>query len=237
MVRSARLTRLVLFVLILMTGSLGTCTPGSAMGRSLLSVMWSTGKRLAGQTYSGAMQMKEHVCMALALYHEARGEPLAGQVAVALAILNRAASPIYPSSICKVVFQGAAPARKAGHGSCQFSFTCNNRLLMPRDPETFLRLFRLSRRISSIIDHHAGISPTKENARIRKLMGRFANVTHFHRHDLRPSWARRMRRITRIGRHVFFSSGRVTGCMPPGIRLKRLFLEAGITHVPESTRL
>lgn len=237
MVCSSRLVKLVSVVLVLMAGTFGTCAPGSAMSRTSLSVIWSTGKKLAEQTRTRAMRMRERVCMALALYHEARGEPLAGQVAVALTILNRVASPVYPSSVCKVVFQGPLVAGKAGRRACQFSFTCDDNLLMPRNPEVFLRLFRLGKRIMDIIGHDPGRAASAENARLLKLMSRFANVTHFHRYDIRPSWSRRMRRISRIGRHVFFTSRRVTGRMPPTIRLKRLFLGAGITNPPASSRI
>ena len=45
------------------------------------------------------------LCMAMAVYHEARSEPLAGQVAVAHVVLNRAASDLYPDDICGVVTQ------------------------------------------------------------------------------------------------------------------------------------
>lgn len=57
-------------------------------------------------------------CLAKAVYFEARGESLQGQVAVAEVILNRVESPRYPHSVCGVVQQ-------AGHGGCQFSFTCD----------------------------------------------------------------------------------------------------------------
>lgn len=44
-------------------------------------------------------------CLAQAIYYEARGEPLPGQIAVAEVVLNRADSKRYPSSVCGVVFK------------------------------------------------------------------------------------------------------------------------------------
>ncbi|NIO43392.1 MAG: hypothetical protein GTO41_26515, partial [Burkholderiales bacterium] len=44
-------------------------------------------------------------CLALNVYHEARGEPMAGQYAVAEVTMNRVASRRYPNTVCKVVFQ------------------------------------------------------------------------------------------------------------------------------------
>lgn len=48
---------------------------------------------------------KETKCLAANVYHEARGEPLLGQLAVAQVTLNRVKSPKYPKSICKVVYE------------------------------------------------------------------------------------------------------------------------------------
>src|SRR4029434_5577000 len=50
---------------------------------------------------------RERGCWAAAVYFEARGEPIEGQLAVAEVVLNRAASGEYPSSICEVVMQPA----------------------------------------------------------------------------------------------------------------------------------
>lgn len=44
-------------------------------------------------------------CMASVVFHEARGEPELGQLAVASVVLNRVKSRHYPRSVCKVVFQ------------------------------------------------------------------------------------------------------------------------------------
>lgn len=47
----------------------------------------------------------EVFCTAHAIYHEARGEPFLGQVAVAHVIKNRAANQRWPGHACKVVYQ------------------------------------------------------------------------------------------------------------------------------------
>jgi len=44
-------------------------------------------------------------CMAHAVYHEARGESIKGQEAVAHVVLNRSKSDMFPNSICGVVYQ------------------------------------------------------------------------------------------------------------------------------------
>lgn len=44
-------------------------------------------------------------CIATAVYHEARGEPIKGQAAVANVILNRVESSRFPDTACEVVYQ------------------------------------------------------------------------------------------------------------------------------------
>jgi N-acetylmuramoyl-L-alanine amidase len=48
---------------------------------------------------------REVTCLAKAVYHESRGEVLAGQYAVAKTVVNRAMSSVFPKTICGVVYQ------------------------------------------------------------------------------------------------------------------------------------
>jgi Cell Wall Hydrolase len=52
-----------------------------------------------------AMHARNLACLARNVYFEARGEPLAGQYAVAEVTLNRRASRLFPRTICEVVYQ------------------------------------------------------------------------------------------------------------------------------------
>lgn len=52
--------------------------------------------------------------LAEAIYHEARGEQMSGQVAVAHVIMNRVSSRYFPSTVGDVLSQG-----------CQFSYRCD----------------------------------------------------------------------------------------------------------------
>lgn len=52
-------------------------------------------------------------CLAEMIYHEARGEGIQGQRAVAEVILNRAKRPDYPSNLCSVVSQPGQFAKKS----------------------------------------------------------------------------------------------------------------------------
>ncbi len=54
------------------------------------------------------------VCLALNIYHEARGEPIDGQIAVAQVTLNRVDSKRYPNSVCGVVYDDSQFSWTAG---------------------------------------------------------------------------------------------------------------------------
>lgn len=45
------------------------------------------------------------LCLSMAIYHEARSEPLLDQIGVGWVIVNRSNSGIYPSDICEVLTQ------------------------------------------------------------------------------------------------------------------------------------
>lgn len=64
----------------------------------------------------------QFVCLAQAIYFEARGETPEGQLAVGRVVLNRVASEAYPDTICDVVYQNAERANR-----CQFSFACDGK--------------------------------------------------------------------------------------------------------------
>jgi hypothetical protein len=124
---------------------------------------------------------KEWRCLARAIYFEARGEPIEGQVAVAEVILNRRDDPRFPKTVCGVVDQGA---KRAG---CQFSFMCDGRPEKVRDREAYALA--------------GNIAHLMLEGRPRTLTGA---ATHFHTAYVRPGWARRMVRTTRVGAHLFY---------------------------------
>lgn len=61
-------------------------------------------------------------CLAQNIYHEARGEPMVGKVAVAHVVLNRAADRRWPARICSVIKQGGA-TRSVIAASCSGGVT------------------------------------------------------------------------------------------------------------------
>ncbi len=153
---------------------------------------------------NGSITAIDRMCLALALYHEARGEPLEGQKAVGLTILNRVASKAYPSTICDVVFQNAHRLN-----GCQFSFACDNRANTPGNPAKFAQMIRISEDIIASLQPGNGVHESIAVADANPVPSRYLFATHYHRHDVSPSWSKKLRFIARVGDHHFFKSDRV----------------------------
>lgn len=118
-------------------------------------------------------------CLTEALYFEARGESLEGQIAVAEVILNRVDSPLYPRTVCGVV-------KQRGGGGCQFSYVCSGKTKM---------------REKGAADLAGRIARAMLDGAPRILT---AGATHFHTRAVKPSWSKRFARTVSIGDHLFY---------------------------------
>ena len=121
-------------------------------------------------------------CLAAAVYYEAASESNDGQMAVAQVVLNRLRSPLYPRSICEVVFQGANLAT-----GCQFSFTCDGS--MQRLPS--VAGWRRARAVAN-----AALS-----GQVNSQVGW---ATNYHADYVAPYWAANLVKLKSIGRHIFY---------------------------------
>lgn len=137
--------------------------------------------RYKGETQA-EFEARERRCLATAIYFEARGEPKRGQVAVAQVILNRMRSPLFPETICGVVYQGQM------NPGCQFSFTCDGKTDKPRNGGQWAQAKDIAKRIT------AG----------ELWLPEVSYSTYYHANYVRPNWAGAMNQIDRIGRHIFY---------------------------------
>jgi spore germination cell wall hydrolase CwlJ-like protein len=119
-------------------------------------------------------------CLTEAIYFEARGESLQGQVAVAEVILNRVDSPLYPRTVCGVV-------KQRGSGGCQFSYICDGRTDRMREKVPADLAGRIAR---AMLDGAPRVLTE--------------GATSFHTRSVRPSWSRRYIQTAAIGAHVFY---------------------------------
>lgn len=131
-------------------------------------------------------QHERHLtCLALNIYYEARGEPVAGQYAVAQVTMNRKALRRYGDTVCSVVYQKNWDWLR-GRFVGQFSWTEFDSL-----PEPSGEAWQRAQQIAEAVYYG------REAA---ALYG----ATHFHATYVNPSWAKQKRQVAQIGKHVFY---------------------------------
>lgn len=128
---------------------------------------------VAAQTIPDAMG-DDLSCMAGAVYFEAKGEPLSGQLAVAKVILNRARSGRFPSSVCSVVTQPG-----------QFSFVHGGHIPAIIGSHAYHTAVAVAR--VALADAWDDPAP---------------DAMYFHARHVAPGWHRQQ--VAVIGNHVFY---------------------------------
>lgn len=117
---------------------------------------------------------RELSCLATGVYYEAKGEPLAGQLAVADVILNRTKSGRFPKSVCSVLAQRG-----------QFSFVRGGKIPTPPNNAQW----RKALAVAQVAQKDLWESPAE-------------NALFFHARYVRPSWNRA--RVASVGNHIFY---------------------------------
>ena len=125
---------------------------------------------------------KQMSCLAEALYFEARGEPIKGQLAVGEVILNRVEDTRYPSSICKVINQGTGR-----RFACQFTYTCDGKLETVHERKPYEMALKIAK-----------ILMTTHDRRLTR------GSTHYHSNYVNPKWSKKFERVAKFGRHIFY---------------------------------
>jgi spore germination cell wall hydrolase CwlJ-like protein len=127
-------------------------------------------------------------CMTENIYHEARNQSLAGQIAVAMVTLNRVQSSQWPNTVCGVVYQGSLRGPQAR--GCQFSWTCDG----------------TSQRVANrpVWDRIHALSETILGYPRDQLIDITNGATHYHADYVNPAWAKRIEFVTRIDNHLFY---------------------------------
>ena len=126
---------------------------------------------------------KSEKCLAEAVYFEARGEAVRGQIAVAQVVMNRTFSGFYPNTVCGVVYQN-----KHRHYACQFTFACDNVADIVREPDMWDRAKKIAK---AMLDGQLWLPEV-------------AKSTHYHAYWVHPSWVSEMRKTYRFGVHTFY---------------------------------
>jgi len=128
--------------------------------------------------YSAGAPLDEQAnCLATAVYFEARGESVEGQLAVARVVMNRAASGRYPPDWCSVVKQPA-----------QFSFVRHGQFPWIDTASTAWARAQGVARLAV-----ANVVPSVGS-----------DVLWYHANYVAPSWGHRLNMAQRIGAHIFY---------------------------------
>ena len=121
------------------------------------------------------------MCLALNIYHEARDQSTAGQLAVAQVTINRVASKHYPNTVCDVVYQ-------KGKSICAFSWTCDGVSDTPHEKKAWKKSQHLA---SMMLDGDNDIDVVN-------------GATHYHTTSVNPYGADTLRKVKQVGDHIFY---------------------------------
>jgi spore germination cell wall hydrolase CwlJ-like protein len=124
-------------------------------------------------------------CLALNIYHEARGEPVNGKLAVGHVVLNRVLDSRFPSSACAVIKQGG----EAPVNGCQFSWWCDGRNDQPLDRQAWAESQKFAGKIFD-----------------RTLKDPTDGALWYHADYVAPYWRKSLVEGPTIGRHIFYRS-------------------------------
>jgi spore germination cell wall hydrolase CwlJ-like protein len=126
---------------------------------------------------------KQEKCLADAVYFEARGEAVRGQIAVAQVVMNRVFSGFYPNTVCGVVYQNSHH-----HLACQFTFACDGIRDVVNEPDMWERAKKIA----------------KETLDGRLWLPEVGKSTHYHAYWVHPSWVHEMKKMYKFGVHTFY---------------------------------
>ena len=126
---------------------------------------------------AGAPLDEQGNCLATAVYFEARGESLEGQLAVARVVMNRAVSGRYPPDWCSVVKQHA-----------QFSFVRHGQFPWV---DTASAAWARAQGVARLAI--ANVVPSVDNS-----------VLWYHADYVAPTWGHRLNVVEKIGAHIFY---------------------------------
>ena len=132
------------------------------------------------------------VCLATAIYFEARGEPTLGQIAVGQVIMTRVSDPRFPDNVCgvvKEVYYYAWNPEIPIPDQCQFSFWCDGQPETIKDPAAYEWAEEIA---WGLIEGPLNIIDLTDGA------------THYHAHYVIPSWTDMVTKTVRINDHIFY---------------------------------
>jgi len=217
------------FVVALMVGTMAWADELGTTSQYIIDQTVSAIDTAAGNMMVAPFLSAQDIrCLARNIFYEAASEPMEGKVAVGMVTLNRAQDPRYPSTVCQVVTQRTVSSRPqrivnrqavtkeeprqdvwgrltgatqettqiVSHEitrwqqviTCQFSWNCQHVAAPKKDDPRWIE----SQHIAENLAH--GAYP--------ELQAKYSEAMNFHSVRVHPNW--RLRRINRVGNHIFY---------------------------------
>jgi spore germination cell wall hydrolase CwlJ-like protein len=144
-------------------------------------------------------------CLAMNMYHEARGQGIGGALAVSFVVFNRVKDIRFPNTVCQVIKQGPlreswktrkiknlSPSMRKYYpirNKCQFSWWCDGRSDVPKDKEIYARLLSVA---TGMIKNEYSLIDITDGA------------LFYHADYVTPGWAKTKKRTIEIQDHIFY---------------------------------
>ena len=141
-------------------------------------------------------------CLACNVYHEARGESILGQRAVAMVVRNRVRSSFHPLDICSVVWEVGRDSRR-GDLVAQFSWTHDNLPDTVTDKGDWLKALAVA---DEVLDEG------------RRLADLTKGALNYHSSGVDPYWRAGLQLVAQIGNHLFYRPSASGNPVPAGGR-------------------
>ena len=159
----------------------------------------------------------DRIALACNIYWEARTESVQGMLAVVEVTMNRVDSKKYPDTVAEVVWQHK-----------QFSWTKDGKVDRPRNGPSWLQALAMSERFTVTRDKVQWLCPTATQINaallgrpdpgcepyrnlvaihvyVAQQLGLVGSALFYHADYVRPYWVLEESRVTKIGRHIFYT--------------------------------
>ena len=140
-----------------------------------------------------ALDAGDKECLAKNIYFEAKNQPLIGQLAVAIVVMNRVEDHRFPDTVCEVVQQGPTLAWTENFpvkNKCQFSWYCDGKSDEIKDHYTYNQLYVLAEGLVA--------------SNFKTLLDITDGALYYHADYVKPKWSRHFEKTVKIGRHIFY---------------------------------
>lgn len=165
-----------------------------------------------------SLNQAELECLALNIYHEAKGESIEGKVAVGMVTINRSTDTDFPNTICGVVKEKKKFSKKVWVTSyivyvphkdisvkmdipptliyktytvCQFGWFCSNKPQPNKQSKQWIDSLKVAKELLTTKHHLVS-------------HGLYSEALYFHSVRERPSWRHKKTLVGKIGKHIFY---------------------------------